>query len=119
DWHPAWNKSDGMNWAAVPHEVAVVLRREAKAYQRRLVRVPLPPKHKYVLVKGATRKETKHLRKLFTERNAAQIQPYPTEERRGALTPSPGQDGQPKLVRLADVRPEEVVWLWQDRIPCG
>src|SRR5439155_9315396 len=94
-------------------------RSEAKAYRRRHDRVPLPPKHKYALVKGATRKETQHLRKEFEKRNAALIQPYPSEERRGALTPLPGQDTQPRLVRLSDVQPEEVTWLWQDRVPCG
>ncbi|HLK10047.1 MAG TPA: AAA family ATPase [Candidatus Binatia bacterium] len=79
----------------------------------------MPPKHKYAMVKGATRKETQHLRKEFERRNAAQIQPYPLEERRGAFNPLAGHEVQPKLVRLTDVQPEEVVWLWKDRIPCG
>src|SRR5207247_7765320 len=94
-------------------------RHEPTAYQSPQLRPPVPPKHKYAMDKRATRKETKHLRKDFERRNAALIQPYPTEERRGAITPSPGQDMQPRLVRLSDVQPEEVVWLWQHRIPCG
>jgi hypothetical protein len=126
EWERAWNKRDGVNWDNVPPAVIAILRREARAYQRRLIRVPLPLKHKYVFVKGATPKETKRLRKLFEERNAAQIQPYPSEDQRGALAPpaalgvqSLGSYGRPKLVRVSDVQPEKVVWLWENRIPFG
>src|SRR3989442_208835 len=88
-WDAAWSRGTRVNWPNVPPEVAVTLRRKAKAYERGLDRIPVPPKHKYVLVKGATRKETQHLRKLFEKRNAALIQPYPHEEQRGAVTASP------------------------------
>jgi len=38
---------------------------------------------------------------------------------RGALAPPSLLPAQPKMVRLSDVTPEEVVWLWKDRIPCA
>ncbi|CAH9014377.1 conserved hypothetical protein [Vibrio phage 501E54-1] len=77
EWQSDWNHSTGMLWENVPDEVEVKLRSHSKYVQSISESISFPHKHKYVMVKGRSKKETKKLRKLFEERN--KIFPYPKD----------------------------------------
>lgn len=74
-WSPTWVTNTGMAWANVPPEIEVALRQRSRDVQASAERIEVPSKHKYALVLGADRSETRRLRRLFEERN--RTFPYP------------------------------------------
>jgi hypothetical protein len=79
-WQPNWNNDQSMLWANIPDDVEAQLREQSKKVQREAQPVTFPSKHKYVYIKGKTKKEDKELKRIFLERT--KVYPYPKE--RGA-----------------------------------
>jgi hypothetical protein len=77
EWDRSWNNDQKMLWENMPSEVEKKLRDHSKLKQSQAERVDFPSKHKYAMVLGATKAETKTLRKKFEERN--NILPYPKQ----------------------------------------
>lgn len=69
EWDKTWTNKCGMNWEAVPNDIELELREYSKIKQKNAEKIVFPSKHKYAYVLGATKLETKRLRKLFEERN--------------------------------------------------
>lgn len=77
EWQPEWASDTGMDWDAVPDNVAKQLREFSRLKQAGAEQVPVPLKHKYAMVLGANRAETRALRAQFLSMN--QVFPYPKE----------------------------------------
>lgn len=77
EWDKSWNNDQRMLWENVPPEIEKKLREQSKLKQSQSKRVDFPSKHKYAYVLGATKAETKKLRKDFESRN--KTYPYPKE----------------------------------------
>jgi hypothetical protein len=69
DWKPEWQQGEKIYWDRIPEDIASQLRAHSKAEQARCEYRILPRKHKYVLVRGTDRQETKQLMQKFTELN--------------------------------------------------
>jgi hypothetical protein len=76
-WRRDWDNGTGMNWQNIPENVEALLREKSKLVQSASQKISVPSKHKYALVLGATKKETKELKKLFVARN--NIYAYPKD----------------------------------------
>ena len=76
-WERDWNNDQRMLWENVPAEVEAQLRAHSKKKQSESQKIQMPSKHKYAFVLGATKAETKKLRREFTIRNPPK--PYPKE----------------------------------------
>lgn len=77
EWEKDWNNDQRMLWENVPKSVEKQLREHSKLKQKGAKKIVMPSKHKYAFVLGATKAETKRLRKEFETRNAGIIKPYP------------------------------------------
>ena len=77
EWNKSWNKKTGINWENIPADIERKLRDYSKKKQFESKKIEYPSKHKYAMVLGKTKLETKRLRKLFEEKN--KIYPYPKE----------------------------------------
>lgn len=77
EWDKNWCSSTGMIWDNVPDEIEKILRDYSKKKQKESKKIEYPSKHKYAIVMGKTKLETKRLRKLFEEKN--KIYNYPKE----------------------------------------
>lgn len=76
-WEKNWNNDQKMLWENVPPEVEKQLRDFSKMKQKTSKKISMPLKHKYAFVLGASKAETKKLRKEFTDKNS--MKPYPKE----------------------------------------
>lgn len=76
-WRRDWDNGTGMNWQNIPQNVEALLREKSKLVQNASQKISVPSKHKYALVLGATKKETKELKKLFIARN--NVYAYPKD----------------------------------------
>ena len=76
-WEKNWNNDQKMLWENVPPEVEKQLRDVSKTKQSTSKKILMPMKHKYAFVLGASKAETKKLRKQFTDKNC--VKPYPKE----------------------------------------
>ena len=76
-WDMNWQHKTGMLWENMPEGVEARLRATSKVKQSQCEFVTLPHKHKYAIVLGADRKETKQLKALFLSRN--KVFDYPKE----------------------------------------
>lgn len=74
-WQREWAGKNGMNWDAVPDDIEKTLRDYGKEKQSRSEKIVYPSKHKYAMVLGSTKSETKQLRRKFEELN--KTYPYP------------------------------------------
>ena len=68
-WEKNWTHPTGMDWKNIPDEVEKKLRDFSKTKQQGAEKIVMPSKHKYALVMGRSKSETKSLRKLFETRN--------------------------------------------------
>jgi hypothetical protein len=68
-WEKDWTTKTGINWQSVPDNIEKRLRAYSKDKQATSTVVFFPSKHKYAFVLGRDKRETRRLRKLFTERN--------------------------------------------------
>ncbi len=76
-WQDEWQDGDSVKFDLMPKETAEFIRKLSKEYMLSCETREMKPKHKYAYVQGATKYETKQLRKLFEERN--KTYPYPKE----------------------------------------
>ena len=75
-WESSWDNGKwSVLWKNMPPGIEAKIRQAAKDYQASCKERVVPLKHKYAYVLGATSKETKKLRKIFTSRN--KIKEYP------------------------------------------
>lgn len=77
DWDNSWRSGDSMVWENVPAKIEAALRLQSKKRQAESKTIDFPSKHKYAYVLGATKAETKKLRKEFEARNTTL--PYPKQ----------------------------------------
>ena len=77
EWNKNWCSSTGMLWENVPNDIEKLLRNYSKKKQLESQKIEYPSKHKYAIVMGRTKLETKRLRKILEERN--KIYNYPKE----------------------------------------
>ena len=75
EWKPEWQKGEKVFFDLMPPQVALRIKTLSKELQRSCEKRKLTPKHKYAFVLGDSKRETRHLRKLFEERN--KTYPYP------------------------------------------
>jgi hypothetical protein len=68
-WDKSWSNDQKMLWENMSPVIEQMLRDFSKKKQSQSVSVDFPSKHKYAYVLGATKAETKKLRKKFVERN--------------------------------------------------
>ena len=66
-----------MNWQNVPNHIEQKLRQYSKMKQEQAQKIEYPNKHKYAYVLGASKLETKRLRKTFERINKTYS--YPQE----------------------------------------
>lgn len=76
-WIPEWQDGDKIFFDRIPSEIENALRDASRQYADSCEKRKVMPKHKYAYVQGATKKETRLLRKKFLELN--QIMPYPKD----------------------------------------
>lgn len=75
EWQSNWCDSTRMLWENVPDDVEQRLREHSKQVQSNAEPVCVPSKHKYAMVLGVNKTETKALRKVFESLN--RTFPYP------------------------------------------
>ena len=64
-WQRDWASRDKIHWNKVPAEVRNAIKSAAATHRSRCTVRALRPKHKYVYIKGASKKETARLREEF------------------------------------------------------
>lgn len=70
EWEKEWvNKSGGVNWSQVPPLIEEILRLRSKQYIASCEKRKLPPKRKFIYLKGRTKSETRQLFKQLYENN--------------------------------------------------
>lgn len=77
DWQKNWSSNRCMLWDNVPDDIEKKLRDYSKEMYAKSTKISFPNKHKYAIVLGKDKRETKLLRKEFQENN--KIYPYPKE----------------------------------------
>ena len=76
-WDVSWQDGDVIHFDKMPESVANAIKTASKDYQDSCEKRKIEPKHKYAFVLGATKYETKKLRKIYEERN--KLFAYPKE----------------------------------------
>ena len=76
-WGGNWSVGDLVLFENIPDELEAKIREYGKQLQMSAERIEIPSKHKYVYVLGASKLETKRLRRKFESEN--KIFPYPKE----------------------------------------
>ena len=76
-WDVSWQDGDVIHFDKMPESVANAIKTASKDYQNSCEKRKIEPKHKYAFVLGATKYETKQLRKVYEERN--KLFAYPKE----------------------------------------
>jgi len=74
-WIKNWTTNTGMNWKEIPNDIEEQLREYSKYKQLNSTKIIFPPKHKYAMVLGIDKRETKRLRKEFMDKN--RVYSYP------------------------------------------
>ena len=71
------------NWDIIPADVKAKIKAEEKKYRDSCKSRPVPAKHKYVYILGASPGETKYYKRLFKKLNPKKVDlPYPQERGR-------------------------------------
>jgi len=79
DWKKYMNKYSP-NWDIIPDDIKINIKKEEKKYRGRCLVRDMKPKHKYIYILGNSKKETKHLKKLFDKHNPGVLElAYPRE----------------------------------------
>lgn len=76
-WVDEWQDGDSVMFNKMPEEIAARIKKLSKDYMLSCQSRDMQLKHKYAYVLGENNTETKHLRKLFKERN--KVYTYPKE----------------------------------------
>lgn len=69
NWDSSWNEGCRMLWERVPSQIHMRLAQAARDYQATCKQRKVPPKHKYVYIKGRNKRETRDLIKSFESAN--------------------------------------------------
>jgi hypothetical protein len=69
DWKAEWQSGETIFWYRIPEEISSKLRGHSKAEQARCEYRILPRKHKYAMIRGQNRGETKQLMQKFAQLN--------------------------------------------------
>jgi hypothetical protein len=84
EWQNSWSTKWSINWEKIPTEIILILKEEAKLHELSCKKIRLPKKHKYIYIKGRTKKETNTLKSIFKVYNPKHKQdknvlglPYP------------------------------------------
>ena len=64
-WDKSWSEKWKMNWDQVPNEIITALKLKSKEHEQSCIKISVPKKHKYILIKGRDNRETKFLKSLF------------------------------------------------------
>lgn len=75
EWQPDWCSNTQMLWHNIPDHIETLLREHSRKVQANATPVSVPPKHKYAIVLGSNKTETKLLKKQFEANN--KTYPYP------------------------------------------
>lgn len=68
-WEREWVVGTSIQWGIMPPEVVKALKDRSKEVLAGATPIEFPSKHKYAYVLGVDKRETKYLRRVFTERN--------------------------------------------------
>jgi hypothetical protein len=80
-WEKDWQSGEQIFWDRIPANIASKLREFSKAEQKRCQYRVMPRKHKYALVRGKDRRETRQLIQTFAELNPTALAlPYPKRD---------------------------------------
>lgn len=79
EWDKSWNNDQSVLWENIPDPIEKQLREHSRRKQQEAQKIVMPSKHKYAFVLGATKAETKRLRREFVMLNSDMILPYPKE----------------------------------------
>ena len=80
DWDPSWSTKRKVHWENMPEGLEERLRDEGKRRQAECERMKVPPKHKYAMIKGRDKRETKQLLQIFKQLNPKLVDlAYPKE----------------------------------------
>lgn len=77
EWQDNWSKGDAVYFNNIPDDVESRLREYGKKMQANAEKIIITSKHEYIYVLGASKLETRRLRKSFEAEN--KIYPYPKE----------------------------------------
>jgi hypothetical protein len=77
EWQDNWSDGDMVYFNNIPDDIENKIREYGKQLQEKSEKILIPSKHKYVYVLGASKLETKRLRKAFESTN--KTFPYPKE----------------------------------------
>lgn len=84
EWKPEWQQGEKIFWDRMPEKISSKLREFSKAEQARCQYRVLPRKHKYALIRGRDRRETRQLMDRFARLNPKLVGlPYPKREASG------------------------------------
>ena len=75
EWQKNWNNDQSILWHNMPKEIEQQLRQQSKKMQSEAKYFTFPPKHKYIYIKGKTKKEDKMLKTIFMEKT--KVYDYP------------------------------------------
>jgi len=67
DWKRDWNKDSKILWENMPDDIEQLLRKHSKEKQLSSKKIKVPSKHKYAMVLGKDKPETKLLKRLFRD----------------------------------------------------
>jgi len=85
EWKKEWtNPSGGIDWSRVPNLVEEALRLKSKQYVASCEKRKLPPKRKFIYLKGRNKKETRQLFKRLYDSNP-KLNPKGPKFHRGEL----------------------------------
>jgi hypothetical protein len=69
EWKPEWQAGEKIFWDRIPEDIASQLRDYSKSEQKRCQYRIMPRKHKYAMIRGKDRRETRHLTEKFAQLN--------------------------------------------------
>jgi hypothetical protein len=73
-WDKSWNDGCKMIWANMPNDIHLQLSKASADYRERCEKRQVARKHKYIYIKGKSKKETKALKQAFKINNPKLIQ---------------------------------------------
>jgi hypothetical protein len=83
EWKPQWQSGEKIYWERIPEDIASKLREFSKSEQQRCHYRVMPRKHKYAMIRGRDRRETRQLMQQFKKLNPGLVGlAYPKREAR-------------------------------------
>lgn len=92
-WQSNWAINGKMQWQNMSTEIQERLRQASRDRKHQCESISLPPKHKYVYIKGVDKRQTKLLKNIFKAHNPTLTHKLNGIEKLGLEYPSPHQRG--------------------------